>query len=317
MKHRIVKLLTILTLSSTAALNSYASANANITHTDGFQPFTGGLLTSLLLKTPFHNLRVADILVLTLLTVGLAFLLKYRSDQLKRYLKARPEPVIDDEALASLSTSIQQDITTTTESTAPEPVNDRTIPFHLGFKNKTITTSTPQVNSKTPEEAAKTNTSTVDQTSDLAAHYAQFDLPEGLQPELFLEQAKELFKRVHLAWLAGDQQTLKHYTTPELFERLSLSLPSQTEQTTIDLLTVFADITSARNLGELAMITVKFHGWSKPKASKEVEAYSEVWHLENQQQDNSQWLITGIQPVSGNLKINSDSNLPAITNPEA
>ncbi|MCX4025246.1 Tim44 domain-containing protein [Endozoicomonas sp. SM1973] len=318
MKHCITKFLILFTLLCTPAFYSYAtpSPEASIANSDqssGFQPLDGGFLASLLFKEPFHGLRVADVLLLLLLTAGLVFLLKYRADRLKRYLTPRPEPTINDESLASLSTTIQQDLATT-ESPTSHINKDKTIPFHISFKMKP---TDPPKNDEpiATDDLTKIVDASADQkASDLAAHYAQFDLPKDLQPELFLDQAKILFKRIHQAWLAKDQQTLKHYTTPELFERLSLSLSAK-EQTAIELLTVFADITSASNLGDLAMISVKFHGWSKAKANKEVEAYCEIWHLENLQQD-SQWLITGIQSISGNLKFNNSADHSSLNSTE-
>ncbi|MDE1462949.1 Tim44 domain-containing protein [Spartinivicinus poritis] len=318
MKHCITKLLILFTLLCTPAYYSYAtpSPEASIASPDqssDFQPLDGGFLASLLFKEPFHGLRVADVLLLLLLTAGLVFLLKYRADRLKRYLSPRPEPTIDDESLVSLSTTIQQDLVTA-ESPAPHANQDKTIPFHIGLKTKP-TDHPPSDETLATDDLTKiVDTQKNQKESGLAAHYAQFDLPKDLQPELFLEQAKVLFKRIHQAWLAKDQQTLKHYTTPELFERLSLSLPTR-EQAAIELLTVFADITSASNLGELAMISVKFHGWSKAKVNKEVEAYCEIWHLENLQQD-SQWLITGIQSVSGNLKFNNSADHSSLDSSE-
>lgn len=293
-----------ITFAYAAAVTKPPTVSADVTQSTSFKPLKGGLLASLLLKEPFHELRVADVLLLVLLTGSLTFLLKRRSDRLKRYFLPRPEPMIDDHLLESLSTVIQQDITATNLS--PTPVaNDKTIPFRFSFKSQP-TTITPT--SKSTTDTAHTS----DQVSasppppnDIDPHYAQFDLPEGLQPELFLEQAKDLFRRIQQAWQTGDRQILKHYTTPELFERLYASIPSPSHQPTIELLTIFTDITSASNLGDLAMISVKFHGWSKEKSNKEVDAYSEIWHLENLEQD-SQWLITGIQPVSGNLKFNED-----------
>lgn len=127
-------------------------------------------------------------------------------------------------------------------------------------------------------------------------HFEQFDLPPNFNPEQYLEQAKADFKQLHHALTHHQDSVIASLTSPELYEQLLSDRENMESQPSTSIVTVFNDITHANHMGDISMLSIKFHGWMKLSDQKDVIAYAHLWHLEKLSSEDS-WKIVGIQQL--------------------
>ncbi|RZU44990.1 putative lipid-binding transport protein (Tim44 family) [Fluviicoccus keumensis] len=123
-----------------------------------------------------------------------------------------------------------------------------------------------------------------------------FKLPLNFDTPAFLSSAKDNYRLLQDAWNRNDLTKLQQFAAPELFnelrnERAALTVAPQTEVLSLD-----AELGRATQMFGVAEISVRFSGRYRDVSEGVEEDFVDVWHLERDcTQDNTPWVITGIQ----------------------
>ena len=123
---------------------------------------------------------------------------------------------------------------------------------------------------------------------------------ENADTAAFVRVAKSAFIRLQAANDAKDLADLRSTTTPEVYAELAMQVRErgdavqQTEVATID-----AQLLETVTEGDDMIASVRFSGLIREAADAAAQPFNEIWHLRKKQgDDQSQWLIAGIQQAA-------------------
>ncbi|CAE6518827.1 MAG TPA: Tim44 domain-containing protein [Nitrosomonas nitrosa] len=125
-------------------------------------------------------------------------------------------------------------------------------------------------------------------------------IPADFEVEPFLRNAKLSFIHLQEANGARDLESIREYTTPEMFAELSAQIndsndpPQKTEVMFIDANLLDVTVTNDR-----AIASVRFNGQLRESPDAEPESFDEIWHIQKDLKGrNGAWLLAGIQQPS-------------------
>ena len=125
-------------------------------------------------------------------------------------------------------------------------------------------------------------------------------IPADFEVEPFLRNAKLSFIHLQEANGARDAESIRDYTTPEMFAELSAQInesndpPQKTEIMFID-----ANLLDVTVTDDIAIASVRFNGQLRESPDAEPESFDEIWHIQKDLKDrNGAWLLAGIQQPS-------------------
>ena len=122
------------------------------------------------------------------------------------------------------------------------------------------------------------------------------NIPADFPVESFLRSAKMSFIRLQAANDRKDLNDIREYTTPEMFAEISMQLQERDDapqQTDVGF--VNAELLEVVTEGDLAIASVRLSGQLRENNGAP-ENFQEVWHVQKDlKDDNSVWLLAGIQ----------------------
>ena len=122
------------------------------------------------------------------------------------------------------------------------------------------------------------------------------NLPPGFDLTAFLKGAREHYRTLQKAWNRNDQNVLREYLAPELFEQLVRERQSFAGDQHTEVMYVDADLVRADTLPGKAQISISFTGRYRDTVEGVEEDLHDIWHLERDlNQPNAPWLIVGIE----------------------
>lgn len=124
-------------------------------------------------------------------------------------------------------------------------------------------------------------------------------IPADFDRDGFLASAKQHYTRLQQAWDAADLNSLKTFTTSEMFEALSAQLqqrgmaPNKTEVVTLE-----ASLLDLEETPEEYVASVEFSGLVREETWGGASAVREVWNLVKPRNGSSGWQLAGIQQLN-------------------
>ncbi|WP_114639247.1 Tim44 domain-containing protein [Polynucleobacter necessarius] len=120
-------------------------------------------------------------------------------------------------------------------------------------------------------------------------------LPPGFDEHTFLENAKQYFVTLQNAWDLGDLNSLREFTTPEMFATISQDLAGRTDSANqTDVITINARLLGIEmNLGHY-FCSVQFSGIIREQAGAPASDFSEIWNLSKPVEGPGGWVLAGI-----------------------
>lgn len=132
-----------------------------------------------------------------------------------------------------------------------------------------------------------------------AAPPAQPVMPPGFDSAAFLKQSKLNFIRLQEANDRGDFEGLRDVTTADMFEKFSADIRNRAGSAQhTDVVTLDAALLEVVTEGNAHWASVRFSGQIRESAGAAPVPFSEVWHLTKPLDDNSGWLVAGIEQLS-------------------
>ena len=122
--------------------------------------------------------------------------------------------------------------------------------------------------------------------------------PYFADQDIFLNSAKSLFIQLQEASDKQNIDVLKEYTTPELFDILRSDMLSRDNPfSSTQVLTLHAEIIAFETEGNAQLASVKFSGEIR-EDNNAPEHFEEVWNWSKPTNNQSGWVLAGIQQIS-------------------
>ena len=124
-------------------------------------------------------------------------------------------------------------------------------------------------------------------------------VPADFDREGFLSSAKQHYTRLQQAWDAADLNSLKTFTTPEMYEALAAELqqrgmtPNKTEVVTLE-----ASLLALEESPAEYVASVEFSGLVREETWGGASPVREVWNLVKPRDGSSGWQLAGIQQLN-------------------
>lgn len=138
-----------------------------------------------------------------------------------------------------------------------------------------------------PQQSFRTATSSMGGSNGIDSEPAWFDR------ERFLGGAKEHFMTLQRAWDNNDFSQIQEYVTPELYNQLREERDRQPANNRTEIVRLFAELGSVREVGQQAEASVLFHGIIAENG--EETEFNETWHLIRELRDGAPWYVQGIE----------------------
>lgn len=121
-------------------------------------------------------------------------------------------------------------------------------------------------------------------------------IPAGFDVEGFLRPAKRNFMQLQVANDAGDLESIRELTTPDMFEELKKDILARGGRSqTTDVVTVDADLADVATEGDRHYASVRFSGYVREEPGTPPKPFTEVWHLVKPADGSTGWLLAGIR----------------------
>ena len=124
-------------------------------------------------------------------------------------------------------------------------------------------------------------------------------IPADFDREGFLSSAKQHYTRLQQAWDAADLNSLKTFTTPEMYDALAAELqqrgmtPNKTEVVTLEASLLALEETPAEYVA-----SVEFSGLVREETWGGASPVREIWNLVKPRDGSSGWQLAGIQQLN-------------------
>lgn len=122
---------------------------------------------------------------------------------------------------------------------------------------------------------------------------------QGLDTSAVAEGARAIFLRLQQANDAGDLDTLRRYSTPEMADAAQRELqargnaPQRTDVVRLD-----AELVDMAREDGQDIASVRFSGLLREVEGGVAEPFDELWHLVRPGSGNGEWRLAGIQPLA-------------------
>ena len=124
-------------------------------------------------------------------------------------------------------------------------------------------------------------------------------VPADFDSASFERNAKANFIRLQAANDANDLDDIRKFTTPGMFAELEQELASRgTAVQKTEVLSINAEVIEVVEDVDRYVVSVRFNGVISDGGQEPDESFDEVWHLMKARQDNSGWVLSGIQQMS-------------------
>jgi predicted lipid-binding transport protein (Tim44 family) len=124
-------------------------------------------------------------------------------------------------------------------------------------------------------------------------------VPADFDSAGFERNAKANFIRLQAANDANDLDDIRKFTTPGMFAELEQELASRgTAVQKTEVLSINAEVIEVVEDVDHYVVSVRFNGVISDGGQEPDESFDEVWHLMKARQDNSGWVLSGIQQMS-------------------
>lgn len=135
--------------------------------------------------------------------------------------------------------------------------------------------------------------------SAMGAAQMQGDVPLNYPPHFdgaaFIEGARNHYRILQEAWNKNQLDTILEYVTPTLYDELAKERGTLKGDQHTEVMYVDAQIVRADSTASKAELSLQFSGRYRDKQDGVEENITDIWHLErNMREDNSPWLIVGI-----------------------
>jgi predicted lipid-binding transport protein (Tim44 family) len=124
------------------------------------------------------------------------------------------------------------------------------------------------------------------------------EVPAGLDGAQVLDAVRNRFRRLQVAWDAGDVSTLQSLTTPDMLEELLHVLttrgsgPSRT-----DVISLHAELLRLEELGVAYLASVEFSGLIRESAERGAVPFRELWMLACMKDGTPSWRLARQQSL--------------------
>lgn len=119
----------------------------------------------------------------------------------------------------------------------------------------------------------------------------------GIEPEIFLREAKTHFIRLQAAYDVKDLNDLCEFTTPEVFAEIQLQLQERGDVINkTEVVTLEAELMDNASYLSSPIISVKFTGKIKEDINAPVNPFSEIWHFRKNSL-GGKWVVAGVQQI--------------------
>ena len=126
----------------------------------------------------------------------------------------------------------------------------------------------------------------------------QSTLPPGFDERSFLENAKQFFVTLQKAWDQGDLQSLKEFTTSEMFARISQDLAGRVDAANqTDVITINARLLGIETNEAHYFCSVQFSGVIREQPGGPADDFSEIWNLSKPVEGPGGWVLAGISQL--------------------
>jgi predicted lipid-binding transport protein (Tim44 family) len=124
-------------------------------------------------------------------------------------------------------------------------------------------------------------------------------VPADFDSAGFERNAKANFIRLQAANDANDLDDIRKFTTPGMFAELEQELANRgTAVQKTEVLSINAEVIEVVEDVDHYVVSVRFNGVISDGGQEPDESFDEVWHLMKARQDNSGWVLSGIQQTS-------------------
>jgi len=126
----------------------------------------------------------------------------------------------------------------------------------------------------------------------------QSTLPPGFDERSFLENAKQFCVTLQKAWDQGDLQSLKEFTTSEMFARISQDLAGRVDAANqTDVITINARLLGIETNEAHYFCSVQFSGVIREQLGGPADDFSEIWNLSKPVEGPGGWVLAGISQL--------------------
>lgn len=134
--------------------------------------------------------------------------------------------------------------------------------------------------------------------NSVAASFAS-NIPHDFPVDKFLRNAKSSFIRLQAANDRKDLDDIREYTTPEMFAEISMQMQERGDAAQkTDVISINAELLEVAEEGDYSIASVRFTGQLSENKDAP-ENVDEIWHVQKDQRDDeSVWLISGIQQTT-------------------
>lgn len=122
---------------------------------------------------------------------------------------------------------------------------------------------------------------------------------QWVDQESFLNNAKKMFVQLQEASDKQDLDTLRQFTTPEMFATIRADFLNRTEAfSSTQVLTLNADLFHVEKEGDTAVASIRFSGLIREEANSPSITFEEVWNWTKPINGQTGWVLAGIQQIS-------------------
>jgi predicted lipid-binding transport protein (Tim44 family) len=121
--------------------------------------------------------------------------------------------------------------------------------------------------------------------------------PPGFDPVPFLEQAKQQFHRLQVAYDRGDRAALADVMTPEMFAEVTQDLAARGPQFATEVVSLTSEIVDVSTEGDRHWASVRFSGLVREDGANSPKPFDEMWNLVKPVDGSSGWLLAGIRQL--------------------
>lgn len=122
---------------------------------------------------------------------------------------------------------------------------------------------------------------------------------QWVDQESFLANAKKMFIQLQEASDKQDLDTLRQFTTPEMFALLRADFLNRTEAfNSTQVLTLNADLFHVEKEGDTAVASIRFSGLIREEVNSPSVTFEEVWNWTKPINGQTGWVLAGIQQIS-------------------
>jgi predicted lipid-binding transport protein (Tim44 family) len=126
----------------------------------------------------------------------------------------------------------------------------------------------------------------------------QSTLPPGFDQQAFLENSKQYFVSLQKAWDQGDLDSLREFTTPEMFATIQQDLAGRTDSSNqTDVVTINAQLLGIETSDAHYYCSVQFSGMIREQQGAPASDFSEIWNLSKPVEGPGGWVLAGISQL--------------------